>query len=193
VNRLCRWWGTGGRWRRRSCGRRRLGLPTVTQAGQILRELEQFDITRAATSCTSSIELSRSRHQGSAARSVALALARGGTAGPLVQQRAASAATPCSLLLLPAAAVPSSAQDDRHAAPQQQTLLHLPTALPFHLLLSLSCLAALSIASRSACLCVYSFPLSALYYIFGPWGTGGFTAARSRSNSLQCLCSLRPS
>jgi len=112
----------------------------------------------------------------------------------LVQQLAANtlAALPCP--------TPIVARTDRHAATQQLPNLHLPTALPFHLLLSLFASQRLALPRASLRLILF-LCLLLLYYILGPWGTGGFTAAISRrfdllqfvipaSTSLQCSLSL---
>ncbi len=101
-------------------------------------------------------------------------------------------------LLLPPAQPPPVQHDQTGTHPHSIfPILHLPAALPFHLLLFLFLFASqLSTASRMPASDLFS--LSApLYFILGPWGTGAFTAAISRrfdllqlvipaSISLQC-------
>jgi hypothetical protein len=121
--------------------------------------------------------------------------AQRGTAVPLVEQLAASAATPGSRLFPPgrsSSPLDASRQARRPTATGQLAFALRPAlpSLPFFFLLSSAqhCLAL-------ACFRIASFSFVCSLVFYSPWpsGTGGFTAATSRSHSLQFLCSPRPS
>ena len=109
-----------------------------------------------------------SKHSAAAARSVTLRCS-------CATRSAARCIPRCSLA--PSAAAGIASPTGAQLKQQRHTKhLHLPTALPFHLLLLLFFLAALSILPRaglrlSPCL------LLCIISLLGPWGTGGFAAA----------------
>lgn len=101
-----------------------------------------------------------SKHPAAAARSVSLRCS-------CATRSAARCIPRCSLA--PSAAAGIASPTGAQLKQQRHTKhLHLPTALPFHLLLLLFFLAALSIASRGPA----SFSLSAPLYYIPPWPMG---------------------
>ena len=94
---------------------------------------------------------------------------------------------------------PTAARTDRHAATQQLPKLHLPTALPLHLLLFSLCFAALSTASRwpasdsfslSAPLVLYPWPLGYGRLHCSDFSAGGLTCF-GLSSPPRPRCSVR--